>query len=163
MSNDHHHPDPMTEQITNIVMQTCKSAELRNHSIGTTMEHIGSALSISATQYLPITADEVLVQPEIYDNSHSAIVLTNRTVRSHNSGALMVSWVVIDNRIEFDVVGFQINDFYLDQTKFLKFTPEEEAEISRQLRVMLAGVTDSGNVIFNYTHLNNYFPAVAAG
>ena len=58
MSNDHHHHnDQFAEQIANIAKSVVTSPDVVNRSIGTTMQHIGVALTLAATPYLPIQAD----------------------------------------------------------------------------------------------------------
>lgn len=157
----HHHEDQLTAQITRLAAETCASPEVINRSIGLAMQHIGASLSNTAAPYMPISAGEVLVPPEQMGDSQRAVLLTDRMIRSENSQVLIITWMTIDGKIEFDTVAVGLNEFQLSESKFARFSDAAQQEINRQLGVLISslGVAE-GNLAINCTIVDNYFPKV---
>lgn len=163
MSNDHHHPDQLTDQIANIVKSVVASPELVNRTVGTALLHAGVSLVQASMPYLPIEANELRVQPVPIDNTGRAVLITNRQLRSENSCLVMVNWDTVENEVIFDAVAFSIDEFDLGKTKFIKFLAEVEQEVRRQVAALLIGVPHpSGSTLINVTLVNGFFKPEAA-
>lgn len=167
-NNHHHHSDPLTEQISAIAKSVVAGPENVNRAIGLAMQHIGAALSASAVPYMAIQSADVVVEPQRMGESEHAVLLTTRLLRSENSSLLMINWETVADEIVFDVIAFTIDEFNLGSSKFIKLNSEIEAEVRRQVGVLLSGNPNkSGSSILNLTVVAKYFPAlpqaVAAG
>lgn len=158
MSNDHHHPDQLTDQIANIVKSVVASPEMVNRTVGTALHHAGVALAQASLPYLPIQPNELKVQPVPLDKTGRAVLITSRLMRSENSCLVMVNWDTVENEIIFDAVAFSMDEFDLAKTNFIKFLPEVEQEVRRQVAAMLNGVPHpSGSMLINVTMVNGFF------
>jgi acetylglutamate synthase len=139
------------------------SPEQVNKTIGTTMQHMGVALAMAATPYLPIENAEVKVPPQPIGSGTQAVLLTNRMMHSDNSSLLMVNWEQVEGNVIFDVVAFRLNELDLARTGFVKLVPIVEAEVRRQIGAMLANTPHkSGSTVVNMTLVDNYFPVTPA-
>lgn len=136
------------------------SPAVLNRTIGESMRHIGNFLQLSASQYLPIRPEEILVKPEpIGTGDLTGVLLVNRRHDSKQGFYILSNRKTIDGELKFSIFAFQANEFDLLNTKFMVLPQAVGLEIIRQLECIVRG---EGANLFQCIVVPNYFPAEPA-
>lgn len=146
----------ITHQIEHAVEDAIASPAAINRTVGESMRHIGAFLELSATPYLPVRQEEILVPPErMLPNDRSALLLINQHRPSSQSYMVLAQSKTENGIRRFTVLAYKQDSFNLAQTKFITLPKEVGNEITRQLDKIVQG---DGAVLLQAVMIADYFP-----
>ncbi|BAW19544.1 hypothetical protein [Ralstonia phage RP31] len=152
--------DFVSHQVAHAVEDAAGSPVLINRTVGEAMRHIGSFLEMSASPYLPVRQDEILVRPEpLGAGERDAVLLITRTLPSDNSYLVMARSQTENGVRRFSLMAYQQDNFNLTKTKFLTLPKEVGSEIIRQLGQIITG---DGAILLQCVMAKDFFPETPA-
>lgn len=122
--------------------------------VGETIRHLGISMTALSASYLPLDSKEFLVQPERIKNSCDALVLSFRPIHGENAFQALATAKKDKDELVLDVTLFRPHLDHLGHSTFYVFPEEFQAEMLRQLQVLIKA---EGNSVFQAIVLKDYF------
>lgn len=111
-----------------------------NRMIGESMRHIGAVMEMNSAAYLPVRAEELLVEPiKMTADSSDAVLLLTRSITHEQAFMVLSNSKTVDKVRQFDVFAYKEDKFNLHQTKFVQLPQLIGDEIVRQLNQVTKG------------------------
>lgn len=145
----------LSHQIEHAVEDAVSSPSNINRVVGESMRHISAFLELNSSAYLPVRAEEILVQPKVLaPGDRDAVLLVDRTRPSEQSFMVLANSKMVDGGRKFSLYAYQQDNFNLSKTKFIVLPNEVGNEIIRQLGEI---VKNEGAILLQCVMAKDYF------